>query len=80
VNSTKGRRAYSFGISREAYNKVFDERNTSPDSCVPGPGSYQVPETIAKGGKVYSMKPRTKDPNDPIKLNKFVPGPGQYED
>jgi hypothetical protein len=37
----KDSRAYTFGISREAYKNVYVKENTTIDKCVPGPGAYQ---------------------------------------
>ena len=40
--------AYTFGISREAYSKVFIKENPPVDKAIPGPGAYKVPEMIGK--------------------------------
>ena len=50
-------KAFSFGISRDAYTKVYQKGNTSPDKQVPGPGTYQIKNTIG-GGRKYSMRPK----------------------
>ena len=45
------KQAYSFGISRESYSKVYNEKNVLPDSANPGPGTYKVQEMCGKEGK-----------------------------
>lgn len=35
-------RAYSFGMSREFFKKVYIKENPPVDPNVPGPGQYQV--------------------------------------
>ena len=36
-------KAFSFGLSREHFRKVYIKENQSIDPCVPGPGSYSIP-------------------------------------
>lgn len=52
-----------------------------PDSCVPGPGTYDSIRPIGIDKQKFSFGPRTLF-NDPahIEKKKGVPGPGQYED
>jgi hypothetical protein len=39
-------RAFSFGISRDAYSKVFIKENPNADRSIPGPGTYTVQPKI----------------------------------
>lgn len=50
-----------------------------PDTCVPGPGSYENIKVIAKDAKKFSFGPRTIF-NDisHMEKKKNVPGPGYY--
>ena len=49
-------KAYSFGISRDFFTKVYIEGNTQVDPAVPGPGRYLVPAMIGKEGQIVSIK------------------------
>ena len=58
-----GSKAYSFGISREAYNKTgtFSKGGGQTDRGVPGPGTYNAKDFVGKkGSKAYTL--RTKSP------------------
>jgi hypothetical protein len=35
-------RAFSFGLSRDHFKKVYIKENMQTDSCVPGPGKYDL--------------------------------------
>lgn len=48
-------RAFSFGISREAYSKVYVKENPVSDKSIPGPGAYYVPPKIGNEAKKYSI-------------------------
>jgi hypothetical protein len=48
-------RAFSFGISRDAYSKVYIKENPPCDSSFPGPGTYVVPPKIGNEAKKYSL-------------------------
>ncbi len=75
-------KSFCFGTGREAFNKVvLPAKLNIPDSCVPGPGTYDSTKAIGDGKKKFSFGPRTLF-NDPahIERKKGVPGPGQYED
>ena len=53
-------RAFSFGIAREAYSKVYIKENPLRDPCIPGPGTYGMPNIVGnETSKKYSMRPRT---------------------
>lgn len=48
-------RAFSFGIAREAYAKVYIKENPLSDSSIPGPGAYVVPPKIGNEAQKYSI-------------------------
>ena len=54
-------KAFSFGISREAYRKVFSKQNTIPDPSVPGPGTYPVYQFVGKEGRRPTIKGKFKN-------------------
>jgi hypothetical protein len=39
-------RAFSFGLSREHFKKVYIKENQQVDACVPGPGQYDHTASI----------------------------------
>jgi hypothetical protein len=43
-------RAYSFGLSREFYKKVYIKENLTSDPNVPGPGAYAIPSVVGHEG------------------------------
>ena len=53
-------KAFSFGVSREHYNKVYIEGSVQTDPVVPGPGRYKVPSVIGREGQIVSIKGRNK--------------------
>ena len=68
---------FSFGISREAYGKVFIKGNSSPEKTNPGPGSYNLDPKFAKEAKKFSIY--GKSPNHILLTSsRFNPGPGAY--
>lgn len=84
-------RAFSFGIAREAYEKVYIKENPPLDKNIPGPGSYTIPQKVGAEASKYSMKGRTlnhcNNKSHIISLLYLVmltttrhnPGPGAYE-
>ena len=57
MNMTK---AFSFGISREAYEKVYvPTQKGNPDKSMPGPGSYTLLSTLGREARKYSLQGRT---------------------
>eukprot|EP00344_Euplotes_crassus_P010609 CAMPEP_0196999210 /NCGR_PEP_ID=MMETSP1380-20130617/4438_1 /TAXON_ID=5936 /ORGANISM="Euplotes crassus, Strain CT5" /LENGTH=256 /DNA_ID=CAMNT_0042416049 /DNA_START=124 /DNA_END=898 /DNA_ORIENTATION=- len=75
-------KAYSFGIAREAYSKVFLKGHKGPEAArdIPGPGSYnnELWNTVGKSGKAYTLRPRTGTMGIRVS-SKGIPGPGSYE-
>ena len=43
-------RAYSFGVSREAYRRVYLKHAPAKDLSIPGPGTYGVGGLMGKEG------------------------------
>ena len=65
-------KAYSFGISREAYEnvsgshidiKVYLKEHPARDKNIPGPGTYKPPTCMGQEGSKYSLRPRTSNPS-----------------
>lgn len=68
--------AWTFGISRDHYSKVYYETNKMLDKNVPGPGKYNYLKNFGSEAFKYSMSGF----KDGTVLNKpsNTPGPGQY--
>lgn len=54
-------KSFSFGISRAAYQKVYDKQSPSPDPAIPGPGTYPVRAYLGREGRKSSLKARFKN-------------------
>ena len=71
---------YSFGMSRDKFQKVYLKENPPRDPSVPGPGSYQAKVNyVEKQSAAFSLRPNTSYAsmfNDPTVKN---PGPGSYD-
>jgi hypothetical protein len=75
-------KAFSFGITREAYKKVgsfifmFEKvcvRDApNRDETVPGPGQYNHQHLTGNEGRRYSLRPRTSNPSEIKILNPSV--------
>jgi len=84
--SGKKANAFSFGISREAYAKVYAESQPPADKAIPGPGTYNVAKRIGGDSSKFSFRARTSSLcNHPlpyfILVNSLIPktpGPGTY--
>ena len=55
---------FSFGISREAYDKVYIKAQPVKDSAIPGPGTYDLPTTLGKNARKVAFRPMTSDPSN----------------
>ena len=53
---------FSFGISREAYAKVYMKAHPAPDPNKPGPGTYEVRKKPGTESVKFSFRPRTNAP------------------
>ena len=54
-------KAFSFGVSRAAYSKVFLRHHPTYDPSIPGPGTYASKTQIGQGGLKCSLKPKAKN-------------------
>lgn len=73
-------RAFSFGLSRDHFKKVFIKENLLPDSSVPGPGQYDHSVTLAQmKGIQYTLRPKTSKDSSFQNHTRGFPGPGTYE-
>ena len=54
-NPGKKTHAYTFGVSREAYRKVFLEQLPLRDLSIPGPGAYSPPEKMCREGRQITL-------------------------
>lgn len=52
-------KAFSFGMSREHYKKVYIKEAVQVDPVVPGPGRYALPTSIGQDGHI-TMKGRNE--------------------
>ena len=65
IHFTKGKgKVFSFGISRQAFAKVFfkyvaSKENPPSDPTIPGPGSYDVKALIGKITQRFTLRPKT---------------------
>jgi hypothetical protein len=55
--SKKGQ-VFSFGISREAYSKVYAKDQPQGDSSIPGPGTYNVVQAPGRDARKFSFRAR----------------------
>lgn len=73
-STAKNQHAYTFGLAREAYQKVYIPENPASDKAIPGPGTYKVNGIFGSEGKKWSIRVK------PNKRSASVqPGPGAYE-
>ena len=47
--------AFSFGVGRASYEKVYQPMNKVPGGHSPGPGAYRYKQCVGKEGKKQSM-------------------------
>jgi len=66
--------AYTFGIGRQYYEKVYCESSTFGDKKIPGPGNYNYVRSIGHDCPKFTIVGRHKEPSNKHK----VPGPGEY--
>lgn len=75
-------KAFSFGIAREAYSKVYLKGHKGPDTArdIPGPGTYNTSlyQSMGKSGMSYTLRPRTGNVGIFVS-SRGIPGPGSYE-
>jgi hypothetical protein len=68
--------AYTFGIGRNFYEKVYCEASTFGDKSIPGPGNYNFVKPIGHDCSKFSML--GKGLNKDISAKSKIPGPGEY--
>lgn len=68
--------AYTFGIGRHFYEKVYCEASTFGDKAIPGPGNYNYLKPFGTESLRYTM--RGKGSGKDIASSAKVPGPGEY--
>lgn len=69
--------AFTFGVARSFYDKVYCEANKMLDKNVPGPGLYTTTKPFGFEASKYTMVGKGKDLQKRIKANE--PGPGDYK-
>ncbi len=69
--------SFSFGLSREYYNKVFCDSNVQHERNVPGPGRYQIKSSIGGDSPKYTLVGKHDDTN--LNFKNRVPPPGEYK-
>ena len=69
--------AYTFGIARSFYDKVYCDANKMLDKNVPGPGLYTITRPFGYEASKYTMVGKGEDLQR--KKAKNDPGPGQYK-
>jgi len=78
--------AFTFGISREAYAKVYAEAQPQQDKAIPGPGSYNVLKAPGFDANKFSFRGRigelsmicSKITDIDHSFAPKTPGPGTY--
>jgi hypothetical protein len=68
--------AWTFGISRDHYEKVYYETNKMNDKNVPGPGKYDCLKPFGSEAYKFSIRGKTEDKK--LSNQSKVPGPGEY--
>jgi len=68
--------AFSFGIARNYYEKVFCDSNIQHERGVPGPGKYEVVKKFGNEAPKYSIYGRLKERSAE---SAKIPGPGEYK-
>jgi len=69
--------AYSMGLGRSYFEKVYIESNKMIDKNIPGPGIYSYLKPFGHDASKYSMSWRQEDKG--MKAKSKEPGPGDYK-
>jgi len=78
-NKNQKSRAYTFGMSRDYFQKVYLKENPPVDIRVPGPGQYDVKREVTEySPSKFSLRPKTAKDKSFQNITKYVPGPGTY--
>ena len=54
------KKAYTFGVAREAFKKVYLKHNPTLDIAGPGPGAYSTLNRLGKGASAFTMTAKAK--------------------
>lgn len=76
------KKTHCFGAGREHFEKVYNPVNVTPDSCVPGPGTYSdKTRNIAVEARKFSLTGRNiyMDPTS-LALKRAIPPSNNYGD
>jgi hypothetical protein len=68
--------AWTFGISRSYYDKVYYESNKMFDKNVPGPGKYKYLKPFGSDANKFSIYGKGESKN--LAKTSRSPGPGEY--
>jgi len=68
--------AYSMGLGRSYFDKVYYESNKMIDKNIPGPGIYSYAKPLGSDCSKFTMSYKYPDIKNSINKN---PGPGQYK-
>jgi len=68
---------FTMGISRQFYEKVYNEADSYHDKSFPGPGEYKVLKNFGHEAKKFTMAGKL-EPKNLSKAN-VVPGPEKYD-
>jgi len=55
---TRNGKMFSFGSSREAYDRVYYKERIPADRAIPGPGTYELSTTLGKNSLKFSITGR----------------------
>jgi len=69
--------SYSFGISRDFYDKVYCDSNVQFERNVPGPGKYEMKQKFGDNSPKYSLG--TKNAENALDFKNKIPSPGEYK-
>lgn len=69
--------AFSFGISRDYYKKVFCTTNKYFEKNNPGPGKYEITKRLGTDAPKFSFYSKLENKVLKSNANK-IPGPGEY--
>lgn len=69
--------AYTFGMSRSCFDKVYYDSIKMVDKNVPGPGKYNYLKPFGHDSSKFSLSSRAEDKS--MRYYSQVPGPGSYK-
>lgn len=69
--------SFSFGLSRDYYDKVYCDSNIQYERNVPGPGRYEIKSPFGEDSPKYSLFGRNEE--NKMDFRNKVPPPGEYK-